>query len=115
VFCVKPIPRGINPFGPIGVSWDKREVIKFSDVEDVHPNVRDMMNDFYPYMNHEYHIQAPLNQINVAWYMNHSSDHNMLWSLDRGHFFASKDISIDEELLADYGSLGYERYLTPGY
>ena len=105
VFAIRPIPKGINPmrgreyeFLPVPVSQIKHD-------RHIPDTVKKLVVDMCPEEDGVYYCPPfSLNEISIAWYLNHSKNPNM--QEKDGDFFAMRDIAEGEELTVDYGTYG---------
>jgi len=99
VFAIRDIPKGTRLFvGDTGetVPVPQLEVEQITDEE-----VRRMYTDFCPLVDGHYIAPVDFNQMTMGWYLNHSSDPNVM-VLENMCFVASKFIAKGAELCTDY-------------
>lgn len=107
VFAICTIPEGVNPFQETRPS-DFLEVPKeMMDAAVLTSAQRQLVKDFCPERPDDGVWDCPsfsLNEIGIAWYLNHSPTPNM--REDDGVFFTLRDIAEGEEMTVDYGTYG---------
>ena len=99
VFAVRKISSGTNLFPETKVNF---EFITWNQLGHVSPSIRKMIHDFF--VDNDFGFWCPdqsLNQLNLSFYLNHSTTPNCYHS-EAGEIFAVKDISIGQELTLNY-------------
>jgi SET domain len=104
VVAIRPIPKGIDPFKNCDPGGDLLEIPAAELDACVAPEeAKQMVRDFCALQEGVYH--APnygMDAIDKSFYLNHSKEPNMI-SPDHGEtFIAARDITVGEELTADY-------------
>jgi SET domain-containing protein len=104
VFAIRTIPKGINPFVSFadedfeGVTTDK--ILKN---KNIHPNVKKYVQDMCALQDGKIYLyDLGMNAINIAYYLNHSDNPNMIEENDGEVFRTKKEIKVGEELTVDY-------------
>lgn len=114
VFAIRDIPKGIDPFpSMIDISEYhddyKVPIDKVMNDPAITDSVKEMIRDFYPVEDGFVYLpQISLNDMNLAYYINHSPDHPNLSTEYGDIFITTRDIKEGEELLADYRTYGDE-------
>ena len=100
VFAIKDIPRNTDLFP----DHQEEEWFPFSDEELEHldEETRTMISDFFTKQNGYTWISRSLNNINVGWFLNHSSVPNVDHDTKKDTFITIKQVKKGEELLIDY-------------
>lgn len=104
VFAVAPIKKGErNIFSTSNAEWV--EVSK-EEVEALPKHARDLVENHCLYNETHYFIpEYGFKLFDLAVYLNHSEQPNLI-SINDGEFFeAVRDIEVGEELLIDYGTI----------
>lgn len=99
VFAIRDIPQGARLFGDDvseTVAVPRHEVEAIADDE-----MRRMYLDFCPLVEDHYIAPVDFNEITMSWYLNHSSDPNVVM-LEDMTFVVSKFVPKGIELRADY-------------
>ena len=99
VFAVRKISSGTNLFPETRVNF---EFITWNQLGHVSPSIRKMIHDFF--VDNDFGFWCPdqsLNQLNVSFYLNHSTAPNCYHS-ESGEIFAIKNIHIGQELTLNY-------------
>jgi hypothetical protein len=106
VFAIRPIPAGINPLTETrAIDFGEINVTDVMDDSRIPQSVKQLVVDLCPQREDVFDIPPfSLNEIGVAWYMNHSPVPNM--EEKDGDFFTKRDILDGEELTVDYGTYG---------
>jgi hypothetical protein len=98
VFAIRPIPRGTYIFEP-----DDDDLVTVSTkwVQALEAPLRRLYEDFCVLKADIYKCPSSFNKLTPSWYLNHSDRPNV--AADRSlQFYALRDISVDEELTANY-------------
>lgn len=112
VFAVCDIPKGCRSL----FSEDPGEwiALSFEEVEQLPAHSREHIETYYLYDATHYFVPAHGCKImDMASYLNHSNEPNIISVADGAYFEASRDISKGEELFIDYttivhGTEGYD-------
>ena len=112
VIAIRDIPKGIDPFKSLSTYKDPIIVLKEEDLTGINKNVRSIIDDFFGNTdkNKKQKIYDMLasgpNNINIAFYMNHSDDPNMSMVEVKGkpylEFIARRNIKEGEEITINY-------------
>ena len=116
LFAIRDIPKGTD----IMVEFDGKGKTLFSvekaKMQDIHPNVRQLWNDYWANDDIWQQIYLPPNYKQVhIFYINHSDNPNghlvsfvqsSLWKPHHAEFITNKDIKEGEEIYSDYNKLG---------
>lgn len=78
--------------------------LTLGDLSGVDVSVVEYLNDFVFFENGAYHVpDFGLNGIDIAWFMNHSDDPNVMFAgRDFEETLTMRNIATGEELLIDY-------------
>ena len=104
VFAIKDIPKGCRTIFSKGVGeWIK---LSFAEVEQLPSHTRTLIETYCLYDDENYFVpDYGFKLMDLALYLNHSSEPNII-SLNEGEQFeAIRDIKEGEELLVDYDTL----------
>jgi SET domain-containing protein len=106
VICIKPIPKGINPFKTFEKNKTKIIELNNNDLKNMTKNVKILINDFFG-DDSTYDVIDP-NSINISFYVNHSENNNLNMTEDKNSeyisFITNREIKIGEELLINYNN-----------
>ena len=111
VFAICDIPKGCNTLFSRGTGdWIR---LSFADVEQLPPHSRNLVETYCLYDETHYFVpDYGFKVMDLALYLNHSDEPNIV-SLNEGEYFeALRDIRAGEELLVNYGTIaeGLEAY-----
>lgn len=104
VVAIRPIPEGTDPFKNCDPFGDVIEIpeaeLESSDAPD---EAKDMVRDFCALQDGTYFVpDYGIDAIDKSYFLNHSSEPNLITYDDGESFVASRDIAAGEELTADY-------------
>lgn len=101
VLAVCDIPTGTDPFLDCN---DEHCFIGKDKVASLPPEIRKLYQDFCVEEGGLYYCPVSFNRMDVAWYLNHSKQPNMVFREVRNTFgfFTAQDIKTGEELTIDY-------------
>ena len=111
VFAIADIPKGCRSlFSRNTGGWI---TLSFEEAEQLPAHSREFIETYYLYDEEKYFIpDHGCKVMDMASYLNHSSNPN-IQSVNHGEYFeALRDIKAGEELLVDYGEIveGVEQY-----
>ena len=107
VIAIRTIPEGFNPF----ISPRDMDVVKIpsSEIKEsvaISASQKQLVKDMCVEDDGFYYLPFDgLNELGVAWYLNHSKEPNME-TQDGVEFFALRQILAGEELVVDYSTYG---------
>jgi SET domain-containing protein len=108
VFAIKDIPKGVNPFKMPNKPKYNSIKCTATDLKNVDPVVKKMINDFIEPDDTSYYIpENGLNSLDLTFYLNHSNDNNLGIIDDNDNdeyssFVTLRIIEKGEELLINY-------------
>jgi hypothetical protein len=108
LFAIRDIPKGTD----IMVEFDGKGKTYFSiekaQMQDIHPNVRQLWKDYWQNNDIWQHIYLPPNYKRIhLFYLNHSSNPsgNLKCGVNILKFITNKDIKEGDEIFEDYNRL----------
>lgn len=106
VFAIRDIPKKIDPMQEHReVEFIEVPVEEVKNNPDISDAVKKLVVDMCPEEDGVYFAPPfSLNEIGIAWYLNHSDTPNM--EEKDGYFFTKREIKAGEELTVDYGTYG---------
>lgn len=111
VFAISDIPSGCRSiFSKNTGGWIE---LSFTEVEQLPAHVKEYIETYYLYDEEKYFIpDHGCKVMDMANYLNHSSQPNIASENDGDSFIALRDIKKGEELFVDYGEIvsGVEDY-----
>jgi len=104
VFAIRDIPKGCrNIFSKETGEWIQ---LSMDEVEQLPEHAKNFIETYYLYDEDHYFIPAHGCKImDLANYLNHSANYNLISVEDGKWFEATRDISKGEELFVDYGKI----------
>lgn len=103
VFAIRDIPAGIDPF--VGSVKPNYISLSIEQLEDLHPNIKRLVQDFFVYKNAVFHVpDNGLAQVDVPYYINHSDQPNIKVGTDGHTLETTRVIKEGEELTSDYAT-----------
>lgn len=104
VFAICDIPKGCKTiFSKDTGGWIQ---LSMADAEQLPAHVREFIETYYLYDADHYFIPDHGCKImDMANYLNHSNNPNIISVADGAYFEATRDIKTGEELLVDYGKI----------
>ena len=110
VYAIKDIPKNVNPFVTT-TGCIKEDIVDIHEDElnNLHPNVKKLIKDFYHKEDGYYGVPlSGLNNNNISYYMNHSEKPNITHYVNNSCnmvlFKSLRKIKKGEELLINYDS-----------
>jgi SET domain-containing protein len=104
VFAIRTNPKGINPF--VSFAYEDFEGVTTDKIlknKNIHPNVKKYVQDMCALQDGKIYLyDLGMNAINIAYYLNHSDNPNMIEENDGEVFRTKKEIKVGEELTVDY-------------
>ena len=104
VFAIRDIPKGCRHiFSEENDNWIK---LSFAEVEALPPHAKNFIETYYLYDTEHYFIPDHGCKImDMANYLNHSHEPNIVSVMEGRWFEAIRDIKEGEELLVNYGDI----------
>lgn len=99
VFAIREIPQGTRLFVGDAGATVRFPLAAFDAIEDA--AVRQVYLDFCPLVDGAFVAPVDLNQLTMAWYMNHSREPNVAAD-PQLHFTTARLVRTGEELTIDY-------------
>ncbi|MBK6545137.1 MAG: SET domain-containing protein [Saprospiraceae bacterium] len=104
VFAIQKIPKACRDmFSKVPTEWHP---LSRQEVDELPESSRLLVETYCLFDEHVYYVPADgFKTMDVSFFLNHSSEPNII-SINDGEFFETlKDIECGEELLIDYGSI----------
>ena len=102
-FAIRDIPEDIDPFLGSG-SGDEYSVVDMDEIKELSPEIQKLYSDFCGEEDGKYYCPLSFNRMDIAWYLNHSKNPNVI-AKDTGGvstFVTMRPIKAGEELTVDY-------------
>lgn len=99
LFAIRPIERGEVIFQDV---ISDTTFIKWTELPNLHLDVKLYLNSICNSTKDGIFLSRTPNNINLAYYVNHSDSPNIIHDLNLDTFTAMRDINIDEELVCKY-------------
>ena len=99
VFAIRFIPSGTKLFLDCNTDVD---FIRWDELEDVPNSVIEYLKSICNSDENGFYLSRTINNINIAYYVNHSETPNVYHNLDTDTFITLRDIYMGEELLCEY-------------
>jgi hypothetical protein len=112
VVAIRPIPMGVDPFKHCDPFGDVLEIPETElESSDAPEEAKQMVRDFCALQNGVYFVpDYGIDAIDKSYFLNHSSDPNMVTLEDGETFVAVRDIETGEELTADYTTYHHTKH-----
>src|SRR3989344_7395146 len=110
VFAIRNIKKGTNPFnGKRVVTYTSVPLHRIMGSTDIHENVKKLMKDMYVIKaNKVYAPDHGLNEVDVSYFINHSSDSPNMEERGSGFaFYTKRDIEAGEEVTVAYATYNH--------
>jgi len=76
--------------------------IWWDEIPDLHEEVKNYLNSMCNSDRDGFYLSRTPNNINLAYFVNHSDNPNVFHDLELDRFIAIKDIGVDEEIVCVY-------------
>jgi hypothetical protein len=99
VFCIKPIKAGEILFNDVKPDTI---YIKFTELTNIDNIILDYLKSICNSDNDGIYLSRTVNNINIAYFINHSNNPNVEHNLTMDTYKAIRDINVGEEILCTY-------------
>jgi len=107
VHAIVDIEPNTNIFPECACDLKTFKKIKKEEVKELDQEVKRMMSDFFIETEEYYFTSVSLNQIDISYFLNHSSEPNCFWNEQDDCFYSKIKIQKGQEL-----TLNYDNYLN---